>query len=333
MAEHTLAGRVMNPQDAQPWRESVVAFDLAGTPGFGLLAEPNELPLAPDGMAPVHCEVGVLIVVGGPQYRVGAHRHFVKLARHLAGAGITSFRFDHRGVGDSAAPLRSFEALDDDIALATTVLLSSRPQLRGVVLWGLCDAAAASLLYVARRNDSRVHGLALLNPWVRSAQSEAATRLKHYYWERLRSADFWRKLLSGGLSVQTVRDWWQARQLARSEPVTERSGSAAKAASHPVTPAYQDLMAQGWKRGRGPLLLQLCPDDFTAQEFLQTIDTRGSWHGWQARAGLVRIDYAGADHTFSQALPLQTSMEDLASWLQQSFQGGPRSTTMPTEAP
>jgi exosortase A-associated hydrolase 1 len=323
----------MNPQDASAWRESVVAIDLAGTPGFGLLAEPNESPLAPDGMTPQRCDVGVLIIVGGPQYRVGAHRHFVKLARHLAKAGITSFRFDHRGVGDSAAPLRSFEALDDDIANATSALLAARPHLHGVVLWGLCDAAAASLLYVARRNDPRIRGLALLNPWVRSAQSEAATRLKHYYWERLRSFDFWRKLASGGLSVQAMRDWWQARQLARSKPVAERSNRSTPSDTRPASLAYQDLMAQGWKRASGPLLLQLCPDDFTAQEFLQTIDTRASWQGWQARADQVRFDYPGADHTFSQALPLQASMEDLARWVQQSFQGGTRSTTTPTEAP
>jgi len=31
---------------------------------------------------------GVLIVVGGPQYRVGSHRQFVLLARYLAERGI-----------------------------------------------------------------------------------------------------------------------------------------------------------------------------------------------------------------------------------------------------
>ena len=44
---------------------------------------------------------GVLIVVGGPQYRVGSHRQFVLLARFLAGRSIPVLRFDYRGMGDS----------------------------------------------------------------------------------------------------------------------------------------------------------------------------------------------------------------------------------------
>ena len=45
-------------------------------------------PGAPDS------ERGVLVVVGGPQYRVGSHRQFVLLARALAAAGIPVLRFD-----------------------------------------------------------------------------------------------------------------------------------------------------------------------------------------------------------------------------------------------
>ena len=41
---------------------------------------------------------GVLIVVGGPQYRVGSHRQFTLLARHLASLRIPVLRFDCRGM-------------------------------------------------------------------------------------------------------------------------------------------------------------------------------------------------------------------------------------------
>ncbi len=44
---------------------------------------------------------GVLIVVGGPQYRVGSHRQFMLLARYLAAHGVPVMRFDCRGKGDS----------------------------------------------------------------------------------------------------------------------------------------------------------------------------------------------------------------------------------------
>ena len=46
---------------------------------------------------------GLLIVVGGPQYRVGSHRQFVLLARNLSIAGIPVMRFDYRGMGDSSS--------------------------------------------------------------------------------------------------------------------------------------------------------------------------------------------------------------------------------------
>jgi hypothetical protein len=36
----------------------------------------------------------VIIVAGGPQYRVGAHRQFVVLGRELARQGIPVLRFD-----------------------------------------------------------------------------------------------------------------------------------------------------------------------------------------------------------------------------------------------
>jgi len=45
-------------------------------------------------------DTGVLIVVGGPQYRVGSHRQFVMLARFLADHGVPCMRFDYRGMGD-----------------------------------------------------------------------------------------------------------------------------------------------------------------------------------------------------------------------------------------
>ena len=47
--------------------------------------------------------LGVVIVVGGPQYRVGSHRQFVLLARQLAAAGIATLRFDCRGMSTAAA--------------------------------------------------------------------------------------------------------------------------------------------------------------------------------------------------------------------------------------
>jgi predicted alpha/beta hydrolase len=47
-------------------------------------------------------KVGVLFAVGGAQTRIGSHRMFERLSKSLAEHGHAAFRFDRRGVGDSA---------------------------------------------------------------------------------------------------------------------------------------------------------------------------------------------------------------------------------------
>ena len=73
--------------------EDAVCFDCAGERLLGVLAR----PACSDKES---SEVGVLIVVGGPQYRVGCHRQFLLLARRAAAAGYPVFRFVYRGVGE-----------------------------------------------------------------------------------------------------------------------------------------------------------------------------------------------------------------------------------------
>ena len=86
---------------------------------------------------------GVLIIVGGPQYRVGSHRQFVQLARHLASAGVAVFRFDYRGMGDSDGYTTAWET-GLDIAAAIHEFIGLCPELDELILWGLCDGATSS---------------------------------------------------------------------------------------------------------------------------------------------------------------------------------------------
>lgn len=58
---------------------------------------------------------GVIIVVGGPQTRVGSHRLFVYLARALAKASVSVFRFDYAGAGDSEGKITDFTNIQSDI--------------------------------------------------------------------------------------------------------------------------------------------------------------------------------------------------------------------------
>ena len=93
---------------------------------------------------------GVLIVVGGPQYRVGSHRQFTLLARFLAAHGVPVLRFDCRGMGDSEGEVRTFEDFEDDLSCAIDSFFEEVSPLNDLVIWGLCDAASAALFHAHR---------------------------------------------------------------------------------------------------------------------------------------------------------------------------------------
>ena len=252
--------------------------------------------------------IGVVIVVGGPQYRAGSHRLFVRLARALSAAGYPVLRFDARGMGDSAGSQRGFEQISADIGAAVDALSAACPQLRGVVLWGLCDGASASLLYVDQQADPRVVGLCLLNPWVRSPASQAKTKVRHYYTRRLLQPTFWRKLLRGGVRLSALSD------LLRSSRVAWGRGQHAE--SWPDRLSYTDRMARAWLATDFPLLLLLSANDLTAREFETVLHSDHSWRGCSLRVNLKRYDIDGADHTLSSP-PARRQLETrCAAWLQ-----------------
>lgn len=231
---------------------------------------------------------GVVFVVGGPQYRAGSHRQFLLLGRSLARSGIPVLRFDHRGIGDSDDPYLGFEALDDDIAAAIDVFLAECPGIQEVVLWGLCDAASAILFYAHR--DPRVAGIALANPWVRTAEGEARAYLRHYYLRRLGERVFWRALVAGRVNPATA-----ARSLAQHL----RRGLGRKAASFTSDDALPNRMAQGLARFSGPILLILSGQDLTAREFEDTVAQSGEWCKLLNNHRVRREQLPAADHTFS----------------------------------
>src|SRR5688572_251420 len=195
---------------------------------------------------------GVLIVVGGPQYRAGSHRQFTLLARDLAASGIASLRFDYRGMGDSSGAARTFETVNEDIGCAIDRLTEGAPAVNEVVIWGLCDAASAALFYAHR--DPRVRGVVLVNPWVRTQQGIAQAHLWHYYGARLIDTGFWKKLFRAEIDFQK-----SVTALAKFAADTARPKREAG--------SLPDRMEDALRRFRGRVLLILSGKDLTADEF------------------------------------------------------------------
>ena len=291
-------------------REAALVFPCGSESLVGVLAAPHAAAAAG---ATATGDTGVVVLVGGPQYRAGSHRQFVQLARSLAAAGYATLRFDLRGMGDSGGEQRSFEQVDDDIGAALDALQAQQPAIRRVALWGLCDGASAALLYCHRRRDARVAGLVLLNPWVRSAVSLARAHVKHYYLNRLRQPAFWRKLLGGGVASQAVVDLMQNLRLARSV------GAATEAGRVAAQVPFQHRMAAGWQDFVGPMMLVLSGNDYTAKEFLEQVVKEQVWQGSLERSEFTRLDLQDADHTFSSTSSRIALQDATIAWLRASF--------------
>lgn len=244
---------------------------------------------------------GVVIVVGGAQYRVGSHRQFVQMARLLAAAGYPVLRFDFPGMGDSPGAPVAFEDSAPHIAAAIDALHGQHAKVDKVVLWGLCDGASASLLYMKAHQDPRVVGMVLLNPWVRSDAGLARAQVKHYYRQRLMEPDFWRKLAAGGVGWQALRSLVSNLRTMRQNP--------------PKTLTFQELMALFWKAFEGKMMLILSERDLTAQEFVEHAKTHPAWRGLLSRPGVTQHWVHGADHTFSSTSAQHEVQAVVLAWL------------------
>ena len=234
-------------------------------------------------------KVGVIIIVGGPQYRAGSHRQFVLIARALANAGFAVLRIDYQGMGDSAGSPTDFMNVTPDIAAAINAFQTVLPRVTQVALWGLCDGASAALLYWHNTQDPRVVGLCLLNPWVRSEASLARTQVKHYYTQRVMQREFWVKLVSGRVAVSAISGLVKNVRRMRGKP------SQTATANLP----FQHKMALAWCTFKGSLLLILSGEDYTAKEFLEYALANKQWTAALQQANLNRHDLKNADHTFS----------------------------------
>lgn len=259
-------------------------------------------------------ETGVVIVVGGPQYRVGSHRQFILLARFLAANGVSVMRFDYRGMGDSEGETRTFDKIDADIAAAVNAFFTRLPRLRRMVLWGLCDAASAALFHAP--HDPRIVGMVLLNPWIRTEATQARTYLRHYYLSHVRDPEFWRRMFSGRLSIsRAVRAFAANVSLAlwpRDRAATRNGGSDEKEIPFP------QRMLRGMQTFSGRVLLILSGNDLTAAEFRDATAGSRAWRKLLARRTVERRELPNANHTFSteawRAQVAAWTLEWVRSW-------------------
>jgi dienelactone hydrolase len=154
--------------------------------------------LTPAASAPATSPLCVVLLNAGLIHHVGPHRLHVKLARSIVEHGISAFRMDLSGIGDS--PPRH-----DGMPAAQAVVAEPREAIDALarlgyerfVLFGICSGAKHALR--AGADDPRVVGLVLVNQEATQDDPEAASRASaHYYLAgSARSARAWVNLLTG----------------------------------------------------------------------------------------------------------------------------------------
>ncbi|TNC15793.1 alpha/beta hydrolase [Methylobacterium terricola] len=182
------------------WQEEVSRFG----PGLvGILCRPNG-PWTGDT---------VLVVNSGRNPRAGHGRQTTRLARRLAASGIASFRFDLRGIGDSPArpdgslPLYAADSVADVTAAIDHLAASGFAP--GVVL-GNCSGAYQA--FQALSGDSRLRAAVLVNLYRfalkpgTDIETMVRDTFRHSqgYMARARQGRFWRRILTGDLSVARI---------------------------------------------------------------------------------------------------------------------------------
>jgi len=256
---------------------------------------------------------GVLIVVGGPQYRVGSHRQFVLLARRLCQENIPVLRFDYTGMGDSEGEQKIFEDLKMDIQKATDTFIELTPGLEEIVIWGLCDAASAALMYIC--SDDRIKGVVLLNPWVRTETGISRAYLKCYYLKRIVDPNLWKKILAGKFNfISALGSFFEmiissfgkdGQRLERNGEDSSQQSSKSNGQENrsvAISFSYIERMYQGLKAYKGRVLIILSGDDLTAREFKDMVATTRKWKKLLDKKNTSRFNLIEANHTFSRKI-------------------------------
>ncbi|PCI50447.1 MAG: hydrolase 1, exosortase A system-associated [Alphaproteobacteria bacterium] len=250
-------------------------------------------------------KVGLLIVVGGPQYRIGAHRQYVHMARHCAARGIPVMRFDYQGIGDSDGSPAGFEHVTPDIDHAIDEFLKRTSGITSVAIWGLCEGASALLLGAARHKA--VSHIILANPWVRSTSGLARATIKHYYLDRLKNPAFWRKIFSGHLNIKSALSGFLSN--------IRQAFAPGKALAEKDVRPFPERMLSGLAAFQGKTLLIMSEQDLVAREFDDLISSDKAWQKTIREKISQRIDIAETDHTFSSESWRVKVATSTADWL------------------
>ncbi len=225
-----------------------------------------------------HGETGLLVVSGGNEIRIGAHRGMAKLASDVAAEGFPVFRFDRRGIGDSTGENESFTSSADDIAAALQAFRAACPLMKRVIGFGNCDAATALLLHKIPGFAAHVLG----NIWVIEAEDDMPppAAIKARYLERLKDPKACIGLFTGAINLRKL------------------ASGLVRIAKPQVPTRLPQQVAAGLEAFGGPVSIVLCTRDTTAIAFADEWSKPG-FASARAKPSITLTKLDSASHSFA----------------------------------
>ena len=193
--------------------ESVIRVSEGGSTGI-LCRGPN--PKA-------HERPIVLFGNAGSIYHIGPNRLYVTLARRLAKAGFTSFRYDLPNMGDGLQtphPEANYPYPEDAVERITEVIEYARSDFGhpSVILTGVCSGATQAFLAAMRQEPTTaLIETAMVNPKVFYVEditqdgSNFVMQRANYYSRAVGDRDRWRRLFTGQIDYRKLFDFLTRR--------------------------------------------------------------------------------------------------------------------------
>jgi alpha-beta hydrolase superfamily lysophospholipase len=259
---------------------------------FGVLSVPND---GINSSAPA-----VIFLNTGTEYRVGPHRLYVPLARHLAAQGHFVLRYDLGGIGDSDAPAGCADnipypahAIDD--ARASVAFIRQQAPGRRVIVAGLCSGGWHAFL--AARDALPVDAFVSVNAPLYLYRGDSAPSaeawLEHQRTERSRAA-----MCNSDRWIRALRDRAAYRRVLGSAAGyvwRNVSGHLKATFSRHLDGLARDLFDIS---RRGVTSVFVFSRGETGLDYFR-LHARAALRRRKARERIEYIEVEGADHTFS----------------------------------
>ncbi|MBX3231168.1 MAG: alpha/beta hydrolase [Labilithrix sp.] len=301
-------------------REEAIMFGPTGKL-IGVLCEPA-------ARGPARTRDAVLFLNVGSNHRVGSNRMYVKMARTFAARGVTTFRFDVSGIGDSAASADFENRLYAPEAVADTqeamTKLTSLREVERFYLVGLCSGSY--LAYKTAVVDPRVAGQILVNTqtfdWKPGDTLEVSIRKNYrstrFYTQEMWNPQTWKRVIRGEVNARGIASTLAERAVARAVKGAKGTIARVRTGRLEVDDVVADFKTI-LKRGTETLMIFGANDgglDLMESHFGSGAKKLASYRGFH----LEIIE--GSDHTFTP-LWSQTWLEKLVVSSIERWRGQP----------